>query len=236
VGPLPYPNPGRGRVTVNGLVTQPQTGGAGIGPTSITTHGFISGGGGAWADGRTTAAVNRRLHAKTTQVERIRSTGLDTGNGVLDWEALHEACRGDPRVIRGSLGCHRWTADAFATRRSEPQTRWENTRRCPTGFPELRHTPIAPFGAPMVAWPRAGAMWLPCGAPTIKAALRLRPDPWRCGPCSPRYSVVCVFGREMVVRMAARHLLSRRLASVASSRTRPMARRTSCRAGPSSAS
>src|SRR5687768_11024087 len=121
--PLPYPNPGRGRVTVNGLVTQPQTEGAGIGPTSITTHDFISGGGGACADSRSTVAVHTRLQAKTRQAERMRSTGLDTGNGVLDREALHEACRGDPRVIRGSLGWHRWTADVFATRRSEPQTR-----------------------------------------------------------------------------------------------------------------
>ncbi len=153
--PLPYPNPGRGRVTVNGLVTQPQTEGAEIGPTSITTHGFISGGGGACADSRSTVAVNTRLQAKTRQAERKRSPGLDTGNGVLDWD-LHEACRGDPRVIRGSVGWDRWTADEFATRPIRTANALgPETRRAP-------HTPIAPFGAPIVAWVLYSASVNPC--------------------------------------------------------------------------
>jgi len=126
--PLPYPNPGRGRVTVNGLVTQPHIEGAGIGPTSIKTHGFISGGGGACPDSWATPVEKTRLQARTTQVgrasRRILGRGLDTGDGVM---GLGMSAQGLPKkpasVFAGSTVLTDGRSDTIARRRSDPLVR-----------------------------------------------------------------------------------------------------------------
>src|SRR5688572_30556251 len=129
--PLPYPNPGRGRVTVNGLVTQPQPDGAGIGPTSIKTHAFISGGGGACPDSWTTPVDNTRPQAKIRQAgrgsRRIRRTGLEAGDGVLAWETSAQDLPKKPASV--SRGPRFGPTDRLTHLQRDPQIRrprpWE---------------------------------------------------------------------------------------------------------------